>query len=450
MFSSMDSSVIEAIHSSFGGDAIQTIDYIVQNIMPTLTQQQLQLQSSPSYEQELADRGSRVSSDSLAQLPDDVLHHVCSFLDLYSQSRLKCASKGCYDIIEHAHAQVRYLNVGKFRSWRDDRICSLIRQFPQLNTISLQNCFHFDNFPSLASVCPQTTTKLVLSGCKELTDSDVAMLFAFVPSIVDLDLSKTLISDACLEAMGDAQVPLRSLKVSDCPHISRNGISRLLRRVHTLEHLDISLSSFAEKEIVLDSNSAPSLRSLVLNKCSKLTRLVIEGSASRLEEVSLSHCANLTHLSVYAPNLHRVHAPSCKQLTRLLVDAPCLVTLNLSMCRNLQHLDNIAEMHTLSSFNVFQCRSLQSEAIEALCLTSALSLRSVRASGCLDLRDSTTNNMLESCLKLVEFDVSGCPYIQRETLAILSSQLSLHQREAAEAAERETVMMRDVVVPACK
>ncbi|KAF7995075.1 hypothetical protein HCN44_004547 [Aphidius gifuensis] len=154
-----------------------------------------------------------------------------------------------------------------------------------------------------------------------------------------------------------------------------------------LQYLDLSMS-------VISSNGLTSL----LSKCRLLKKLSLEKCT--LEESTCEEISFNTELSV----------------------------LNLTMCEGINEtcIKHLIKLKSLNSLNMAWC-SLDSASIDRLCRSLPQSLTRLNISGCRKtLTDTMVKNLIVSCPKLVELDISDCAMV---TLVTTNSILNLKHLE---------------------
>ena len=288
-------------------------------------------------------------------LPRELLLRVFSFLDIVSLCRVAQVSRAWNELaLDGSNWQF----VDLFSFQRDinsaliQRLSSRTGGF--LHALRLRGCRSLtdDALDQLARSCPNLQT-LDLNDCKNLTDATCVSIAAHCTSLYHLNLSGLSITDASLHALATSSVltsRLKHLDISFCLRLTASGFKHLLtapaasysngftpshetttgalskpfRSVKPLSNISFFAAKM-DSELATDSaiaqfaaSAGPSLRTLLLNKCSHLTDegvAAIGQHCTQLTTLALSYCHQLVSFDLWDNRLtlipsHRPMLPS--------------------------------------------------------------------------------------------------------------------------------------------
>ncbi|XP_070611229.1 F-box and leucine-rich repeat protein 13 isoform X2 [Erythrolamprus reginae] len=166
----------------------------------------------------------------------------------------------------------------------------------KLKELSLANCYVSDiALVKLSERCPNLIY-LNLHHCQLVTDTGFQAM-ATMPMLAFLNVSRTNITDQCLESLGK-HFKIKEVVLSECRLISDTGIKVLSADLRKLDYVDLSFCRHI-------SNSG--LKHLAMN-CRKLTCLILMG-CFKIND------AGLQLLAASCPFLHYLDISGCKNIT---------------------------------------------------------------------------------------------------------------------------------------
>jgi hypothetical protein len=261
----------------------------------------------------------------LAELPSEIWVHIFAFLSLEA----KCiASAVCKDWNEFIWASYTRIEL-RFRNRMDQEqiISNILRKTCELRELILRDCFVvsgkiFERLPaSLQKVtfynCPniaKTTTNanvtklpellsIKLANCNKIDDDVVA---SFPPSLKEVDLSGTCMTDLCLfvlpkdlEALNLSNIPHNFRALNQLPKVESlilqstlSEDSSLQNLPESLEALDLSDSRFITDEGLKNLSELKNLKNLSLQDCNEIKGDFSSLPAS-LSSLDLKNCQKL-------------------------------------------------------------------------------------------------------------------------------------------------------------
>lgn len=356
-------------------------------------------------------------------LPNDVLSLLLEFLTVFDLVRVGRLSKEFHSVMLRGLSGVRSLSYPKqFRQWDDARICSMIAAFPFVQRLSLFRCEKFLAFRRLFARLPRSITTLNFGACTEFLDEDLAALCAThasrsatsggdddihgaLPSLTDLDLSATSVTDSGLDHLSHSPLlrQLRVLRLTDTKARDA-GVRAILSRASAPARLvdesagGAALQSFAASTTLARSVSShdelgdahdqsdaidgiePGLspdRSVAATSGSSLCSSDQQPWRGGLETLLL-HRSGITQAALVFPaaarpsSLRELNVHACPRLARLelrhTAARPCpLVALNASACAHLAHVH--LALPVLETLNLSQLSALRSIELHAPALT---------------------------------------------------------------------------------
>lgn len=185
---------------------------------------------------------------------------------------------------------------------RELRVHSLtsagLKQVARLGKLQILTVSSYRPFLRAATLseCGQLRA-LTLTFCPEVTNAFLLLLSQYCQQLTELNLSG---SEIITDAGRLAGLPLRRLDLSHCTRASENGLITLVEAL-------------------------PSLLSLGLRDCPRITNIFVECLATNcemLQRLDLSHCPLLTdeavrHLEAGCPDLRRLRVEGCAVITDL-------------------------------------------------------------------------------------------------------------------------------------
>ena len=328
------------------------------------------------------------------------------------------AARTCRDLAETVRAwRANKKHVAPPATLTVAGVCSLLRAYPNLESVSLRRCAKkhgclrdvSDVFRVLRAAASgpaaRTLRSIDLEGC-DVADADVVALletFATFPGpegtaeypISELKLGKCArVTDKALAALAahPAGRALRSVSVAGTA-VTAAGAKAALGGVAAggfplLERFDFSGCLDAKGAVALPPlATVKALRALYLPALTALTAQLPNHAG--LVEMHVSQCVNLTSLHVSAASLKRLNASQCKRLSRLELHCLSLEALNLQHCSS------------LTGPLAFNCRGLSEE---------------LNVSGCVSLRTEAARLMAAGAPALLRFRMEGCASLEGELL----------------------------------
>ncbi|ORY83084.1 hypothetical protein BCR37DRAFT_379038 [Protomyces lactucae-debilis] len=127
--------------------------------------------------------------------------------------------------------------------------------------------------------------RLCLSGCLNLKDTDLkTMIYGHAPfglhypertarmtHLVHLDISRTRLTDACIQYMCGTLPKLEKLEVAGITELTDAGITQLVQHCPRLTHVDFEDCSIGDGALQALASSCRKLRHLQLSHCSNIT-----------------------------------------------------------------------------------------------------------------------------------------------------------------------------------
>ncbi|KZV47866.1 F-box/LRR-repeat protein 2-like [Dorcoceras hygrometricum] len=126
----------------------------------------------------------------------------------------------------------------------DDAILSLAKHCRNLETLIIGGCRDIANesIKSLAVACCSSLKILRMDWCLNVSDISIDCIFTLCRKLEALDVACCEeLTDAAFQSLGndDFKSRLKILRVSNCPKMTVDGISKLLMSCEALEYLDV-------------------------------------------------------------------------------------------------------------------------------------------------------------------------------------------------------------------
>ncbi|KAK4413598.1 hypothetical protein Salat_2772500 [Sesamum alatum] len=126
----------------------------------------------------------------------------------------------------------------------DDSILSLAKYCKNLETLIIGGCRDLsdESIKSLASACSSSLKNLRMDWCLNVSDASLDCILFLCRKLEVLDVGCCEeVTDAAFHGLGneDCKLSLKILRVSNCPKITVDAISRLLKSCEGLEYLDV-------------------------------------------------------------------------------------------------------------------------------------------------------------------------------------------------------------------
>lgn len=251
-----------------------------------------------------------------------------------------------------------------------------------------------------------------------MSDQGAVALSRHCPRLVEVDFMNCNISSQALVAIFSNNRELRELRLShaDAAEIRIDDTaftSALLLHQHPyyqqlrlVDFTGISLLSDVAIDILVQA--APKIRSLVLNKCSRITDhgvLAISRLGRFLHFLHLGHCSQITDASIQ----------------RLALVCPRLRYLDMASCTNITDA-SIAELAKhlprLKRIGLVKCSRITDAAIQSLASHARItsSIERIHLSFCSRLSVQAIAELLNKCQRLSHLSLTHVPSFMREDL----------------------------------
>ncbi|CAI9097104.1 OLC1v1033426C1 [Oldenlandia corymbosa var. corymbosa] len=134
----------------------------------------------------------------------------------------------------------------------DESILSLAEYCKNLETLVIGGCRDVSDEPlmQLAAACGNSLKNLRMDWCLNVSDSSLDCLLRQCKKLEFLDIGCCEeVTDAAFSGLGSGlfNLPMKILKVSNCPKITVLGIGNLLKSCNSLEYLDLRSCPHATK-----------------------------------------------------------------------------------------------------------------------------------------------------------------------------------------------------------
>lgn len=231
--------------------------------------------------------------------------------------------------------------------------------------------------------------KISLGHCNKLVE-----LTLKCPALVQIDVTDCCvlkhleISSLALKRLSLQKQPILDTLALDCPHL-------LVMNFVECDSLENSIC-----EVLSDGGGCPSLSSLTLESCERLSELRL--CSTTLNTLSLAGCQSLVQVDLACANLQQLLLDGCQQLSSVILAPVGLQLLNLGICPYVKNLK--IESSSMVSVDLKGCGLLNTADI------NCPQLLSLDASYCSSLDD-----------KCLEAATMACPLIQSLILACCPS-----------------------------
>ncbi|XP_053374436.1 F-box/LRR-repeat protein 4-like [Mercenaria mercenaria] len=320
-------------------------------------------------------------------LPEEVIQQILSFLDVLSLCRVARTSRLLY---KHSYDSLQYTELNLQPHWpqvNDVALESLHNRSRFLQRLNLSWCH--GNIVSEAAfcryvqACGQNLRDLYLSSCSFVTQYSIHEIAKSCPNLEELDIGscKGIDSDGFYDISS-----LQSLKRLNLyrTNIDQYALLSIIRSCSGLKHLNLGstdcVHAFDEVLLALGNNTKK-LVSLDLWRCRTVSNVGVSALANGcpdLQELDIGWCADVKSSSMCLIELVR----NCTQLKKL------FLTANRTVCD--------ADLLAIAQY------SKDMEQIDIL--------------GTRQVTADAAKKVLESCEKLIFFDVSFCSGIDNYTV----------------------------------
>ncbi|KAK6160529.1 hypothetical protein DH2020_003910 [Rehmannia glutinosa] len=126
----------------------------------------------------------------------------------------------------------------------DDSILSLANYCKNLETLIIGGCRDLsdESIKSLALACYSSLKNLRMDWCLNVSDNSLECIFLMCKKLEVLDVGCCEeVTDSAFQGLGneDCKLSLKVLRVSNCPKITVDGISKVFKSCEGLEYLDV-------------------------------------------------------------------------------------------------------------------------------------------------------------------------------------------------------------------
>ncbi|KAL4195823.1 hypothetical protein AMTRI_Chr04g243000 [Amborella trichopoda] len=363
--------------------------------------------------------------------------------------------------------QLRWLDVASCHKLSDASVRSAATSCPLLTSLDLSNCSCVSDetlreialaCPNLsildASYCPNISlefvrlpmlTNLKLHSCEGINSASMAAISycsllealqldcCWLLTSVNLDLPRLrCISLVHCRKFVDLNLrcpSLSSITISNCPVLNRisitsNSLQKLVlqkqenlttvslqcRRLQEVDLTECESLTNAICEVFSEGGGCPNLKSLVLDSCESLARVVLKSTS--LVSLSLVGCRAMTCLHLSCSNLQQVFLDGCDHLEEASFSPVGLQSLNLGICPKLSLLQIDGPLMTVLELK--GCGVLSKADIHCP------NLSSLDASFCSQLKDECLSATTESCPYIESLILMSCPSVGPNGLSSLS------------------------------
>ena len=382
--------------------------------------------------------------DQISSLKAITAVKIFKYLDL--KSRISCSTvcNAWHDLMQDSSLYTE-LNLSDSASEINDaRFLSVIRRYKFfLYHLKLANCI-------------KISSKVLsnLKECKNLQDIDLTAcqvtsgvlqdIGVGCPFVTYLNLSNSMVDDACFAAIAKHFPSMRFLDLSNCSALSEAGFYYLVtsRSLKGLAHFNLSGCSKINGNCLANiGQCCLNLTSLILDCIPNLTDECISKMAAtcgRLRILSLMQAVRLTDKALKYISI------SIQQLEKIFIEGNKFITdagvANLMGLKNLRHIhlvdclrvyDNglkpCANMRQLSVVNLTDCIRLTDGGIKYILESpSAHYLKELLLTNCIRVGDQTVQKIISSCPGLTYLSLAYCENVTDVGIAMLARHNSLH------------------------
>lgn len=271
--------------------------------------------------------------------------------------------------------------------------------------------FAMRNSPNLVSISVNGIGIPTIDSCFKES-------FAYARGLCEVDLSNSYISDELLRLLGEACIPLKKLVLAHCYNFTLAGISFLLCKYQSLEHLNLEAANFLEDEFMIEfSKFLTNLNFINLGFCAKLTNstfFAILRECPLLSEIKMD-TTNLglddfTTPLVINPQVKSLHLArngnlGDEFLKKLAVLCPNLEVIDLSHCSGIteEGIGEILKSCEIKCLEIKVCRAVFDLGIDL----ELPKLEVLRASGSA-LNDHALKMIANTCSRILHLDLDNC------------------------------------------
>ncbi|MCL7041987.1 hypothetical protein MKW94_008237 [Papaver nudicaule] len=189
------------------------------------------------------------TSSYIANLPDDCLNRIFKCLETKDDRKsigLTCRQWLHIQNDNHESLWYRHPNdpdyiLPKFSPEIFPKVlCKLLTRFQNLKCLSLRGHPEITDLVTLQSqFCRSIIQNLCLDLCLEYSDTELSLMFSWLPRLTLISLKFCHVTDEGLYALAECCSSLQTVNLSYCQSITDSGISFLLQNCHELDSLSI-------------------------------------------------------------------------------------------------------------------------------------------------------------------------------------------------------------------
>lgn len=277
-------------------------------------------------------------------LPDDVLLHICSFLDCRSWHMMACSCAAWKSVITHSITTMSFV-------WASDMVNEVaigaVLLFRALRQVSFARCRALTDL-SLSRLVRASCSQLQvldLTDCQRISNTGMVAVAHACGQLQELNISSChLISDAGLIALGQQCHDLRVVKACGCDRLTDAGLAGLVTGTRQLVELNVGwCEDITTASLSILASTCSGLESLDLCGCSKVDDAAVQQLAQgcrQLQTLGLYCCGSLTDDAMHAlaqhlPRLQHLNVSGCRKLTAPALQAVVDSNRQLHTCRNM-------------------------------------------------------------------------------------------------------------------
>lgn len=370
-------------------------------------------------------------STSISQLPDDCLCSVFQYLDSYQDREsfgLTCkkwlqiqnsSRRSLQFECSFAHLSISSLSK-KPTTISSFHLNRLLTRFKQLQSLSLSGCVELSDSDLMSlQTYGDTLQGLHLDCCFGITDDGISLITRGCPYLTVVSLYRCNVTDVGLHMLSSGCIALRDVNLSYCSLVTDNGISAISQRCRQLRAIRVSYCGNISG--VGFQGCSPSLSYLEADSC----KLQPEGI------LSIVSGGGLEYLSIFNLNWwstgNDLTAIGSGLVTKLKV-------LNLRCCRTICD-DSIAAIAKgcplLQEWNLALCHEVRLAGWKSIGL-NCTNMRKLHVNRCRNLCDRGLVALREGCRQLSVLYISGCrqiPTVSMEIFKILRGNVAIVEEE---------------------
>ncbi|KAM7535319.1 hypothetical protein Aperf_G00000098326 [Anoplocephala perfoliata] len=235
-----------------------------------------------------------LSSDWFTELPDLALRKVFSYLDPVDFANCAMVNQN-WKVAVDLNAAASELDLSKVSSRATDKLLAslLTRRKATLRKISLENCSLLTEIGLLDLLLCNNLQVVKFAHCLHLTDGIIGGLLHACPTLVELDLSNTLITDKSLLQLVMHSIKLAWLSLAYCSNITDIGLEffKGSRLASSVEFINLSGCSNVTTCGLVDcvKSMKGTHQKWVLNELPQITQEALEALTSKTNLKSLNY-----------------------------------------------------------------------------------------------------------------------------------------------------------------